>query len=372
MIKISDVTTSSVNLALRKFWYKLCCLIKRVEALEEGGGGATPTLFDVTNTGNETIQPIVFGIEDGTVQKRIGIGDIGAPGFYELNLPNDNNTLVTSVNGTAADINGNVILSIPAAQNFANTDLTLTGNRIHQLGTNFLYYYGGNNNTETRNEQSRNIIALRAIRKDTSASSRLLLYSGESNNPAELSLIAQNSAGTIRGGIVANESGELRIWATNGLKIGNLGNTGNPGTMLQSQGNGLPPTFAYPAGYIYRTALTQIGESFNLIPATQKPVQRLIFRGTTSITGTTIIPLTGINIALILNLYGNIEISPDFRTSLNYFDYYDADGDSYRTKALLYYRPGVNNLQIQASTGVIGSESPIVAAYTVVIEFQQV
>lgn len=125
-------------------------------------------------------------------------------------------------------------------------------------------------------------------------------------------------------------------------------------------------------GSLYRSAITTIGESVNLIPATTRPVQRLIFRGTTSISGSTFIPLTGINIGLIINLYGNIEISPDFRTPLNYFDYYEADGDSYRTKALLYYRSSVNGLQIVATSGIIGSESSIVSAYTVVIEFQQV
>lgn len=39
MIKINDTTVSSINTALRKIWYKLCCLVKRVEILEQGGGG---------------------------------------------------------------------------------------------------------------------------------------------------------------------------------------------------------------------------------------------------------------------------------------------------------------------------------------------
>jgi hypothetical protein len=39
MVKINDTTVSSINTALRKIWYKLCCLAKRIEILEEGGGG---------------------------------------------------------------------------------------------------------------------------------------------------------------------------------------------------------------------------------------------------------------------------------------------------------------------------------------------
>jgi hypothetical protein len=106
--------------------------------------GSAPTLFDVTNTGNETIQPIVFGTEDGTVQKQIGIGDIATAGFYQLNLPNDNNTLVTTVNGVAADANGNIEIgpggspiTIVNGNSLFSTGLTDTGTDSIATNSNF-------------------------------------------------------------------------------------------------------------------------------------------------------------------------------------------------------------------------------------------
>ena len=39
MIRINDISISAINSALRKLWYKICCLTTRVEVLELSGGG---------------------------------------------------------------------------------------------------------------------------------------------------------------------------------------------------------------------------------------------------------------------------------------------------------------------------------------------
>lgn len=336
--------------------------------INTGGSGVVPTLTEVTNAGNITDQPIRFR-NDGSL-KSINYGGAG-DGDTDFFLPNSAGTLVVSVNETIADANGNVTIPVPASTNFANTDLTFNFSRTHNLQNFRLQLNAFVAQIRSQFVQQSQYIELGFINNGTNRGSNFVV--GDSNGTdALISAVANNFNSNLVAGFLAESNGKFKIYATNGITLNNELNTGDAGTMLTSQGNNAAPQWRYPAGYLYRSALTQIGESVNLIPSTTRPVQRLIFRGTTSISGSTFIPLTGINIGLIINLYGNIEISPDFRTPLNYFDYYEADGDSYRTKAVLYYRSSVNGLLIVATSGIIGSESSIVSAYTVVIEFQQV
>ena len=282
------------------------------------GGAGVPSLQQVIDVGNTTNGNIIILDTNLTFRTTFDKKIIGsALSFVTANqeffLPDTGGIIPITVNGIEADNNGNIELSgglVGTLQEVTNAGNS-TNQNIRLLSSQLAFESGGN---------------------------------------------AKSISGVSLGGLVGDQ-------------VFNLPDTA--GTLI-TKVNGQVASTAGDVKLLYRNALTDIGESINLIPATTKPVQRLIFRGTTSITGSTQIPLTGINIALILNLYGNIEISSDFRTPLNYFDSFEADGDTYRTKALLYYRSSVNSLQIVASTGIIGSESAIVSAYTVVIEFQQV
>jgi hypothetical protein len=97
----------------------------------------------------------------------------------------------------------------------------------------------------------------------------------------------------------------------------------------------------------------------------------LIYTGTTDASGLTTIPLTGINIGLLLNLYGIIEYEPGFRTSMNFTDYSVSEGETFVTRAFLVYRTSINSVLISTAKGALPEQGPIVGAYTVVVEFQQ-
>lgn len=284
-----------------------------------GGGGGVGTLQQVTDLGNTTDKNINLDgsslfINDGGSSKVLAGNNLGgAVGEVVLNLPDGGGTIPISVNGTFADNFGNIELSesVPTIQQVLGAGNVTTTNVIFDLaGVNF------KDNFFTK-----------------------IIYGSRLGAPAF-------------GGEVfylPDDGGTIPI-SVNGNLADNNGNI----TLL------------------YRSALTNIGKSVDLVPATTAPVQRLIFTGTTSVTGTTTISLAGYNISLLLNLYGTIDIGGNFNTTLNYFDAFEAGGDSYRTKALIYYRSNTNNIQIEATTGIIGSESAIVSPYTVVIEFQQV
>ena len=163
------------------------------------------------------------------------------------------------------------------------------------------------------------------------------------------------------------------------ITIADEGTSQGAATFLNFTGSGVTATVSANTasinipGNVYKTALQVIGTSENLIPATIRPVERLIFRGTTSNTGTTQISLTGINIGLLLNLYGTIEISTGFFTNMPHTNVTFPDGEISVTKALCYYRPAINSIIINAQNEVFNSgTTAIVAPYTVVIEFQQV
>jgi hypothetical protein len=221
--------------------------------------GSAPTLSAVTDTGNETIQPIVFGTEDGTVQKQIGIGDIATAGFYQLNLPNDNNTLVTSVNGTAADINGNIEIGSLSSENFANTDLTATDNRFHWFNYNNLNISGINDlQLESRDASGTNSIGFFTRFEDRQA----YIYSGTPG--------INNYVTVAPGGISMNEGDNNYLYLINGgIQIGNvtgiqINNTnGTSGQVLTSQGDGLPVIWADAGGSGTVPTLQQVMGSGN-------------------------------------------------------------------------------------------------------------
>jgi hypothetical protein len=76
MIRISDISVSSINSALRKIWKKICCLTERVTVLEEGL--TTAGLFSQTVTSTPITATIV---ETTLISTGIGTLNIPANGF---------------------------------------------------------------------------------------------------------------------------------------------------------------------------------------------------------------------------------------------------------------------------------------------------
>ena len=346
--------------------------------INAGGGGGVGTLQQVTDAGNVTNDNILLNNSNlvfvsgagGETAKGI-VGDLisGIPGDYEFQLPDAGGTFVMKVNGTEPDNNGNVELTAPASTNFANTNLTFNANRSHNLAAFLLEITGQVGGVRSTFSQVNNIIKIETDQPGNS--NRALINVINDGGSTRINVVATSNDGLKFSGIKPNANGFLRIETTDGILINSAGNTGVSGQMLTSQGNGFAPIWRYPAGYLYRNALTQIGESVNIIPATTRAVQRLIYTGTTDASGLTTIPLTGINIGLLLNLYGIIEYEPGFRTSMNFTDYSVSEGETFVTRAFLVYRTSINSVLISTAKGALPEQGPIVGAYTVVVEFQQ-
>ena len=100
MIKINDTTVSSINVALRKIWYKICCLVKRIEVLEEGGGQSLQEVVNVENTisnfggiGDASIQSTNF-----TSGRTLYLNDDAVPTIKIVDNANASNYLQIDLN----------------------------------------------------------------------------------------------------------------------------------------------------------------------------------------------------------------------------------------------------------------------------------
>jgi len=124
-------------------------------------------------------------------------------------------------------------------------------------------------------------------------------------------------------------------------------------------------------GGVYRTAVTTVGTSHNIISGKTRPVKRLIFTGSTGGSGTVTIPLTGYSPELILNLTGTFVLDANFTVPLPYSNFGYSDGDITSTNVNISYRPGTNSIQISALGTYAGSSTAINSTSVAIIEFQE-
>ena len=123
---------------------------------------------------------------------------------------------------------------------------------------------------------------------------------------------------------------------------------------------------------VYKTSVTTVGTSENLVSGKIREVKRLIFRGTTGPTGIATITLTGYNPELILSLSGTFNLGTPLGPGtipLNYFKTDNATGDE--TNVVVSIQSNVITLSAIVSNPFTGIETPINRAYTIVIEFQE-
>jgi hypothetical protein len=154
MIKINEVTTSAINTALRKVWYKICCLVKRVEILEEsGGGGGSQSLQQVLNVGNTVSN--FGGNGDASIQstnftsgRTLYLNHDVFPAIRIVDNANASNYLQIDLNTLNVDgtsYNWSSIVNPPssslAALPFTTDHLAITNNE-YVVGD--LVYYSGN------------------------------------------------------------------------------------------------------------------------------------------------------------------------------------------------------------------------------------
>jgi hypothetical protein len=155
MIKINEVTTSAINTALRKVWYKICCLVKRVEILEEsgGGGGGSQSLQQVLNVGNTVSN--FGGSGNASMQstnfisgRTLYLNNNAFPTIRLVDNANASNYLQIDVNTLNIDgtsYNWSSIVNPPSSSLAAlpfTTDHLATTNNEYVVGD--LVYYGGN------------------------------------------------------------------------------------------------------------------------------------------------------------------------------------------------------------------------------------
>lgn len=150
MVKVNDTTTSAINSALRKIWYKICCLVKRVEVLEEGGSQSLQEVVNVENTISN-----FGGIHNASIQstnfingRTLLLNDNSAPAIKIIDNANASNYLqidTDTLNIDGVSYNWSSIVNPPssplAALPFTTDHLAITNN---EYAVGDLVYYGGN------------------------------------------------------------------------------------------------------------------------------------------------------------------------------------------------------------------------------------
>jgi hypothetical protein len=367
----------------------------------DGGAGSVPTLQQVTNIGNITNVPIViensllFFTSSSGASKYIN-GSFFAPvNDQAFNLPDVGGIIPISVNGVTADSNGNIELSSGAPTLQQVMDSGKTTNQNIELQASQINYIDNNGGVKFLAGYSLNGLVnyVGFLLPDVGGVIPISVngITADSNGNIELSgglvgtLQEVTDAGNITTqNIVLNDS-NLRIQDTGSVKVlQGLNNGGAVGEVLfnlPDVGGTIPRSvnnqtadangnITINTGGLYTTALTNIGESVNLIPATTRPVQRLIFTGTT--TGNTTISLAAYNISLMLNMYGTFQLFPSLLVGLPYNSAGFNDGIFESYQCAIFYQNVSKNLQLSTQFTSGESSSGLSGSYTIIIEFQQV
>ena len=291
--------------------------------INSGGGGGVGTLQQVTDLGNQTDNDIIIDGQnlffvDGAFSKNIGGNNLGLQdGNQTFSLPDVGGILVRSVNGNTCGADGNVELTsvvVPTLQQCTDAG-NVTNDNIRLSGS---------------------VLAFETL----------------------------GSAKSISGAPLAGLTGD---------QVFNLPDAA--GTLL-TKVNGQAANTNGDVKQLYRTALTEIGESVNVLPATTRPVQRLIYRGVANFSGITTISLGGITVGAVFSIYGSFTtslIDGILRTvPLNYSNTVYDFGDFIYTNIGLNLKGGTNQIELRAFQTSTASfdNNPIEGQYLIVFEFQ--
>jgi hypothetical protein len=358
-----------------------------------GIGTSTPTFkLDVTGTARLTGQltgatanfsgNAAFGTTKIALGGSGGFG--GSAGFWLEGVSN-NFTINSSVNGAIEFLSGSGSTNSYTGQDNAVARKTATTNFSAGITSYYNQYKSVLNAT---GNAFANTLYVRGFFVDagtiTPNSTTVIPIGFE--NVSGTNLLNSTSGSTLIGGQFGtlNASSKLQVNSTTqGVLIPRMSTSdknaiASPATGLQvyDNTNNTPnyytgTSWANMGSSVYKTSVTTVGTSENLVSGKIREVKRLIFRGSTGGSGTVTIPLTGYSPELILNLTGTFVLDASFTVPMPYSDFQYVGGDIVTTNVNISYRPGTNSIQISALGTYAGSSTAINSTYVAIIEFQE-